>query len=58
MPPKTERFEMRLDPEMIERIDRWRREQPDLPGRAEAIRRLVDKALPDTAKKTARKSRP
>lgn len=46
MPPKTERFEMRLDPEMIERIDQWRREQPDLPGRAEAIRRLVDAALP------------
>ena len=51
MPPKTERFEMRLDLEMIERIDRWRREQPDLPGRAEAMRRLVDKALGDPPKK-------
>ena len=51
MSPKTERFEMRLDPEMIERIDQWRREQSDLPGRAEAIRRLVDKALPALSKK-------
>lgn len=26
-------------------LDDWRREQPDLPSRAEAIRRLVEKAL-------------
>jgi metal-responsive CopG/Arc/MetJ family transcriptional regulator len=45
MPPKTERFEMRLDLEMIERIDNWRRQQSDLPTRAEAIRRLIETAL-------------
>ena len=57
MPPKTERFEMRLDPEMIERIDRWRREQPDLPGRAEAMRRLVDKALAEPAKRPKKQTK-
>jgi uncharacterized protein len=42
---KTERFEMRLDVESVERIDEWRRKEPDLPSRAEAIRRLVDLGL-------------
>lgn len=45
MPPKTERFEMRLELEMIERIDNWRRQQSDLPTRAEAIRRLIETSL-------------
>jgi hypothetical protein len=26
-------------------IDDWRRKQPDIPNRSEAIRRLVDQAL-------------
>lgn len=29
----------------VEAIDAWRREQPDLPSRAEAIRRLVERGL-------------
>jgi hypothetical protein len=29
----------------LEKIDRWRRTQPDLPSRAEAIRRLVETGL-------------
>lgn len=29
----------------IEAIDEFRRSQPDLPSRSEAIRRLVEKAL-------------
>jgi len=45
MPPKTERFEMRLELEMIARIDEWRRAQTDLPARAEAIRRLIEQSL-------------
>lgn len=32
-------------PGWIERIDEWRRKQPDIPPRAEAIRRLVEKGL-------------
>ena len=45
MSPKTERFEMRWEAEMLERVDEWRRQQKDLPSRAEAIRRLVEMAL-------------
>ncbi|SPA23773.1 conserved hypothetical protein [Cupriavidus taiwanensis] len=45
MPPKTERFEMRMDEEVLDRIDSWRSEQDDLPSRAEAVRRLVEIAL-------------
>jgi hypothetical protein len=29
----------------MEAIDEWRRRQPDLPMRAESIRRLVEQAL-------------
>jgi hypothetical protein len=45
MPPKTERFEMRMEPETLKKVDDWRRTQPDLPSRAEAVRRLVEAAL-------------
>lgn len=42
---KTERFELRLSSELLARIDEWRRNQPDLPTRSEAIRRLVESGL-------------
>jgi uncharacterized protein len=45
MEPKTERFEMRLDPRTLETVDAWRGRQSDRPSRAEAIRRLVDTGL-------------
>lgn len=35
----------RLQDELLERLDEWRRLQADLPNRAEAIRRLLDQAL-------------
>lgn len=38
----TERFEMRLSADDVIRLDDWRRQQPDIPSRAEAIRRLVE----------------
>ena len=41
----SERFEMRLDREMLERIDAWRAGEGDLPSRAEAVRRLVKAGL-------------
>ena len=50
MAAKTERFEMRLEVTMIERVDAWRRKQEDLPSRAEAFRRLIELGL--SAKKT------
>jgi hypothetical protein len=42
---KSERFEMRLEARLIERLDRWRAEQDDSPSRAEAVRRLVEAGL-------------
>ena len=38
-------FQMRASDEWLAKIDDWRRQQPDLPSRAEAIRRLVDLGL-------------
>jgi hypothetical protein len=38
-------FAMRVDRRFLQRIDNWRREQNDLPSRAEAVRRLVARAL-------------
>ena len=35
----------RLQPELLKRLDEWRREQPDLPSRPEALRRLAEKGL-------------
>ena len=45
MPPKSERFELRLDSEILYRIDEWRGKLPDLPSRSEAIRRLIEAGL-------------
>jgi uncharacterized protein YfbU (UPF0304 family) len=45
MVTKTERFEMRLDEEIISRVDSWRAQQTDVPSRAEAMRRLVETGL-------------
>lgn len=44
---KTERMELRLDVETLERIDAWRARQDDVPSRSEALRRLIDGALQD-----------
>ena len=38
-------FQMRASAEWLRRVDDWRRTQPDIPSRAEAIRRLVDAGL-------------
>jgi hypothetical protein len=38
-------FQMRASKEFLEKLDNWRRAQPDLPSRAEAIRRLVELGL-------------
>lgn len=45
MVPKTERFEMRLDEEVLRRVDEWRGTQPDLPSRSESMRRLIEVGL-------------
>jgi len=49
MQTKSDRFEMRLEPDLAVRIDEWRDRQDGRPSRAEAMRRLVERALiPDT----------
>ena len=42
---QSERFEMRMDRATIEQLDQWRATQPELPSRAEAVRRLVHAGL-------------
>ena len=37
----SHRFEIRLPAILAERLDQWRRDQPDLPSRAEASRRIM-----------------
>ena len=51
MQPKTERFEMRLDPETLKKVDTWRAHQADLPSRAEAFRRLIETGLSEIESK-------
>ena len=41
----TERFELRLDTETLDRIDAWRANQLGLPSRAGAVRQLIDVGL-------------
>jgi|GEM_PF-1743748 len=45
MEVKTERFELRLETEILNRIDEWRSDQSDLPNRSEAVRRLLNLGL-------------
>jgi uncharacterized protein YfbU (UPF0304 family) len=45
MTSKSERFEMRVDEDTLERVDKWRSRQDDVPSRAEAMRRLVERGL-------------
>jgi len=47
MGEKTETFRMRVTPQWLAEIDAWRRREPDLPPRAEAVRRLVMRGLSD-----------
>ncbi len=44
-PQPMQRFEMKAPAEWLDRVDQWRGKQPGVPPRAEAIRRLVEKAL-------------
>jgi hypothetical protein len=36
---------VRVQPDMAKQLDDWRRKQEDLPGRPEAIRRLIELGL-------------
>ena len=45
MPDLTERFEMRFSKELLDAVEEWRRRQPVIPPRAQAIRQLIKIAL-------------
>jgi hypothetical protein len=45
MNEKPSTLEMRLGGSFLKTVDQWRRKQKDLPSRAEAIRRLVERGL-------------
>ncbi len=45
MERKNRTFQMRASDEWLHKVDDWRRVQADIPPRAEAIRRLVEKGL-------------
>ena len=47
---------VRIQPEMATELDGWRRKQADLPGRPEAIRRLVEIALSSERPKPRRQT--
>jgi hypothetical protein len=42
---------VRLLPEQVAAVDKWRKAQADQPGRPEAIRRLIEVALSNQRKK-------
>jgi hypothetical protein len=42
---ESEAVTVRMTVDALHTLDDWRRNQDDLPGRPEAIRRLVDQAL-------------
>jgi metal-responsive CopG/Arc/MetJ family transcriptional regulator len=55
MPPKlassVRKVNLITPAEWLERVDNWRRHQPDLPNRSEAIRKLVEMGLDTTERK-------
>lgn len=54
---RTERLDLRLEPELMKAIDDWRRGQEDLPNRSEAIRRLLERGIAASAEAAAPKRR-
>ncbi len=48
---QTHQLQTRVSAEFLAKLDTWRRDQPDLPTRTEAIRRLTALGLEAEAKK-------
>lgn len=42
---KDVRLQLVVSPSDVQAIDEWRRQQPDLPSRSEAIRRMIHAAV-------------
>ena len=48
---KTERFEMRMAAADLAKLDRLRKEEQDLPSRADMVRRLIERAAEKRGRK-------
>lgn len=44
-PVDSERVDVRIQRELLDKLDNWRKSQADDPSRPEAVRRLIDEAL-------------
>jgi len=51
---KSTTIQMRVSDEFLRLVDDWRRTQPDIPSRSEAIRRLVEAGVHALARKGER----
>jgi hypothetical protein len=56
--PDTERLQLRISPELIAAIDRWRLSLPEKPPRATAIKRLIGMSLDAEAQRKRTKQGP
>jgi metal-responsive CopG/Arc/MetJ family transcriptional regulator len=54
---ESERFEMRISPELLAEIDAWAKAQPDKPPRATAVKRLIAMALEAEEKRAKREAK-
>ena len=41
----TDRFELRLAPELLDRLEQWRQRQPAVPSKAAAVRYIIELGL-------------
>jgi hypothetical protein len=48
------RLQLVVTPDFLASVDDWRRQQPDLPNRSEAIRRMVEIASRNSVQKPAK----
>jgi hypothetical protein len=56
-PEKNRLLQMRVSGDFLRTVDDWRRKQPELPSRSEAIRRLVQQALTSRTTKLRARAR-
>jgi metal-responsive CopG/Arc/MetJ family transcriptional regulator len=45
--------QLRLDAKLFQLVENWRRSQPEIPSRSEAIRKLVRKAMETEQRRAA-----
>jgi metal-responsive CopG/Arc/MetJ family transcriptional regulator len=56
--PLDQRIQLVISKGQVREIDEWRRQQPDLPSRSEAIRRLIEAGLNAEARNGPKEGRP